>query len=135
MEKTINERIRYFLKYSNITISSLAERLGCNQSTLSNKLGGRYRVDIDTILSLLTLYEQLSADWLLLGRGPMLRLREYSAEPIKFQVNDDGDNISGYGNTVNKDNSRVVEFLERQLEEEKARNREYWNTIQQLIKK
>jgi len=136
MEKTINERIRFFLKNSDITISGLAEKLGCNQSTLSNKLGGRYRVDIDTILSLLKLYDQLSADWLLLGRGPMLRPKEYIIEPFHYnQINDDGDNIAGYGNTIHKEDSRVVALLEQQLEEEKARSREYWNTIQQLIKK
>ncbi len=135
MEKTINERIRYFLKNRGITINNLAEQLGCSQSTLSNKLGGRYRVDIDTIISLLTLYDKLSADWLLLGRGPMFRTQEYNFDPVRYQVNDDGDNISGYGNTVHKDNSRVVELLEKQLEEEKARSREYWETIQQLIKK
>ena len=135
MQNSINERIITFLKANNKTVSKVAEMIGTSQGTLSNKLNGRYRIDIDTLISILTLFPELSPDWLLLGSGSMLRAHEYHNEPINWQFNDDGDNISGYGNTVHKDNSRVVELLEKQLEEEKTRNREYWNTIQQLIKK
>lgn len=135
MEKTINQRLYEFMKLNSISIRTLSGLLNINEKTLGHKLGGRSKLDLETILSLLTCYNNLSADWLLLGSGPMLRTHEYSIEPANWQFNDDGDNISGYGNTIHKDNARVVELLEKQLEEEKARSREYWNTIQQLIKK
>lgn len=135
MEKTINQRLHEFMKSNSISIRTLSNLLNINEKTLGHKISGRSRLDLDTILSLLTYYGDLSADWLLLGMGPMLRAHEYHSEPINWQFNDDGDNISGYGNTVHKDNSRVVELLEKQLEEEKTRSKEYWNTIQQLIKK
>ena len=135
MEKTVNERIIEFLKANTVTIRALANLLNVNEKTLAHRLSGRSKLDLETVMQILSEYNDLSADWLLLGRGSMLRTQEYRIEPIRYQVNDDGDNISGYGNTVNKDNSRVVELLERQLEEEKARSREYWNTIQQLIKR
>lgn len=135
MERTINERINTYLKDKRLTIRSLSQSLNIKESTLGNKLSGRFRIDTDTVVAILKAYPELSADWLLLGSGPMLRAHEYYNEPVSLQFNDDGDNISGYGNTVNKNNTRVVELLEKQLEEEKARNREYWNTIQQLIKK
>lgn len=132
MEDTVNKRIIQFLKTNNITISKAAEILGSTQSTLSNKLNGRYRVDTDTIVLLLTIYEDLSPDWLLLGRGPMLRPSQ-----ISNNVNGDigGDNIQGSRVSVRKNDSQMVDTLQRQLEEEKQRNREYWNTIQTLINK
>lgn len=132
MKDAVNKRIIQFLKTNNITISKAAEILGSTQSTLSNKLNGRYRVDIDTIVLLLTIYEDLSPDWLLLGRGPMLRPSQ-----ISNNVNGDigGDNIQGSRVSVRKNDSQMVDTLQRQLEEEKQRNREYWNTIQTLINK
>jgi len=135
MENTVNERIIEFLKTNSVTIRALANLLNVNEKTLAHRLSGRSKLDLETVMQILSEYNDLSADWLLLGRGSMLRTQEYNIDPVRYQVNDDGDNISGYGNTVHKDSTRVVELLEKQLEEEKNRSREYWNTIQQFINK
>ena len=136
MKQDVTQRIKQYLKTNRYTIRAVSQKLNVNEGTLTNKLNGTRTIDLEIVCSLLKLFPDLSAEWLLLGYGPMLRTKEYIMEPIHYnQVNDDGDNIAGYGNTVNKDNSRVVALLEQQLEEEKARSREYWNTIQQLIKK
>lgn len=132
MENAVNKRIMQFLKANNITISKAAEVLGSSQSTLSNKLNGRYRVDTDTIVLLLTVYDDLSPDWLLLGHGPMLR-RPQIFNNVSGDVG--GDNIQGNSVSVRKGDSQIVDVLQRQLEEEKQRNREYWNIIQTLINK
>lgn len=132
MESTINERIILFLKNRRITIRALAELLDVKESTLGNKLSGRFRIDTDTIVSLLTIYEELSPDWLLLGRGPMLRNPQVSNN-VNGDIN--GDNIQGERVSVRKGDSHLVELLQKQLDEEKQRSKEYWNTIQKLINK
>lgn len=135
MQNSINERITAFLKANNTTISKVAEMIGTSQGTLSNKLNGRYRIDVDTLTSLLTLFPELSADYILLGQGPMMRTRDYHNETMNWQINENGDNFAGFGNTINRDGVRIIELLEKQLEEEKTRSKEYWNTIQKLINK
>lgn len=111
MEETINERIMLFLKTNNITISRAAELFGCSQSALSNKLGGRYRVDLDMVVTLLTMFNELSPDWLLLGEGPMLR------KPQINQNNVSGDNIQGDNAVINKGD--CVKFIEMLQEKDR----------------
>ena len=107
MEETINERIMLFLKTNNITISRAAELFGCSQSALSNKLGGRYRVDLDMVVTLLTMFNELSPDWLLLGQGPMMRKAQMN------QNNVSGDNIQGDNAVINKgDCSKFIDMLQ-----------------------
>ncbi|MBO4499738.1 MAG: hypothetical protein J5732_05740 [Bacteroidaceae bacterium] len=80
----------------------------------------------------MTIYEELSPDWLLLGRGPMLRNPQVSNN-VNGDIN--GDNIQGERVSVRKGDSHLVELLQKQLDEEKQRSKEYWNTIQKLINK
>ena len=71
MENSVNQRVVIFAKSHNITIKALAASLNINEKTLGHKLSGHSKVDIDTILALLSTFEDLSAEWLLRGIGTM----------------------------------------------------------------
>lgn len=114
MQNTIGERILMFLKSSHVTIRELSEIIGANEHTLSNKFRGSIKVDLETLCSILEHYEQLSPDWVLFGRGPMLRGEQQE--------------------TSNKSDADMVKLLQNLLEEEKDRSNKYWETIQKLIK-
>lgn len=94
MESAVCNRIKQFLKENRYTVRTLAGMLNVNEGTLSNKLNGTRGIDIETVCALLKLFPQLSADWLLLGRGSMIRQYEMGAHFT--QVNDEGDNIQKY---------------------------------------
>lgn len=130
MEGAINERLWEFMKRNSITIRSLSELLDINEKTLGHKISGRSNMDIGTLLDILSLYSDLSPDWLLLGRGPMLR-----SEAGVSQNNVNGDNIQGDHVSVRKASQQVIRHLQQQLEEEKERSKDYWNTIQKLLDK
>ena len=116
MQSTIGERILMFLKSSHVTIRELAEIIGANEHTLSNKFRGSIKVDLETLCSILEHFEQLSPDWVLLGRGSMLRGEEQQV-------------------TGNKSDADMVKLLQKLLDEEKERSGKYWETIQKLINK
>ena len=114
MQNAVGERIIVYLKSSHITIRELASAIGANEHTLSNKFRGSIKVDTETLCDILKQCRELSPDWVLLGEGPMLRGVEAPAAT---------------------ENPQIVDMLQKQLEEEKQRNKEYWTMIQQLIKK
>lgn len=79
MENIIVQRVIEFLNKKKISKKDLAEILGVPNSTLTSKLNGARGLDIDTLLAIVTHFEDLSAEWLLRGKGEMLHL------PFKFK--------------------------------------------------
>lgn len=138
MENDVVQRIRVYIKNNRYTVRALSDVLNINEGTLSAKLKGVRSMDVDTLCKLMSYFSDLSAEWLLRGEGAMTRAYGYdfgTSTSALRQVSEGGDNVNGFGHTITKTNDRLVELLEKQLEEEKSRSREYWNTIQQLIKK
>ena len=118
MESAVSNRIKQFLKENRYTVRTLASMLNVNEGTLANKLNGARGIDVETICSLLELFPQLSADWLLLGRGSMKRQYEMGAHIM--QVNDEGDNIQKYQVTGSGDCYQFIDMLkekDRQIAE------------------
>ena len=93
MENIIVQRVIEFLNKKKISKKDLAEILGVPNSTLTSKLNGARGLDIDTLLAIVTHFEDLSAEWLLRGKGEMLHL------PFKFK--------SIAENTLERKSSRV----------------------------
>ena len=114
MESAVSNRIKQFLKDNRYTVRTLASMLNVNEGTLANKLNGARGIDVETVCSLLELFPQLSADWLLLGRGSMMR--QYEMGTHIMQVNDEGDNqVNG-----NSDCHQFIDMLkekDRQIAE------------------
>ncbi len=75
-KKTVNDRVIIALKYlmklrPDLTKTMLSELLDITNSTLSHILGSRMNASVD-LLTALCLRFQVSADWLLTGRGNMI---------------------------------------------------------------
>lgn len=75
-KKQVNDRvviaINYILKFrADLTKSMLSELLGLTPTSLSHILSSRMNVGVD-VMSALCLRFQISADWLLTGRGNMV---------------------------------------------------------------
>lgn len=71
MESTVIERIKIVTKSKRFTKKELASKLGTSESLLGQKLNGSCRMDLATIIGLLELFNDIDANWLLLGRGTM----------------------------------------------------------------
>ena len=71
MESAVVERVNIVAKSKRFTKKELASKLGTSESLLGQKLNGSCRMDLATIIGLLELFNDIDANWLLLGRGAM----------------------------------------------------------------
>lgn len=64
-------RIKYLQKSRRITNEMLAKESGLSVWSVCKQLHGVYKLNIDVVFALLRLCPDVSADWLLLGRGDL----------------------------------------------------------------
>lgn len=66
------DRIKAVLKYSNMTETQFAKRLGVTQSSLNRVMRGATEINYRLINAILTEFKEVSAEWLMRGNGVML---------------------------------------------------------------
>ena len=71
MESTVVERINTVLKAKRVAKRELASKLGASETLLGKKLIGSCRMDLGTVVGFLKTFNDIDANWLLLGRGSM----------------------------------------------------------------
>lgn len=79
---TIQDRLKQVFDALGITIYQISKELGENPSKFYNILNGRAKPSYDTIMSLLTCYPQISADYLIRGTLPVLNTPETNVRHI-----------------------------------------------------
>ena len=73
-------RIKEVIALSGLSDRAFAIKCGIKQNTLSRQLGGVSEVSASTINTILDNYQEISAEWLLRGKGSML-LQKEETEP------------------------------------------------------
>ena len=77
---TINGRIREIILSAGITDSAFAKRIGVRQSVIASMFQRGTEPSAKVLTSILLTYEDISAEWLLRGKGQML-LSEVTPDP------------------------------------------------------
>ncbi len=83
----MKERLNKILEEYNLNSSRLAEKMGIQRSGISHIMAGRNKPSYDFIVSLLTLFPEIDANWLLTGEGAMFKednaaIKEESSSPF-----------------------------------------------------
>lgn len=78
----INDRISLVIDYLGISASQLAAKLSVQRSGISHILSGRNRPGVDFIIKLMHSFPQINSDWLLTGKGEMIKPHS----PDKVQI-------------------------------------------------
>lgn len=73
MEESIIQRIKSYLSVVGISNRYLAVQLGMSEKTLNNKLNGTRGLDTDTLQKIALQFEELNTNWLITGKGDMLK--------------------------------------------------------------
>lgn len=73
---TINARIRELIQFSGITDNAFAKKIGITQSVIASMFQRGTEPSAKVITSILCTYEEVSAEWLLRGKGDMLIQKE-----------------------------------------------------------
>ena len=77
---TINGRIREIILSAGITDSAFAKRIGVTESVIASMFPRGTEPSAKVLTSILLTYEDISAEWLLRGKGQML-LSEVTPDP------------------------------------------------------
>lgn len=84
----MEDRLNTILNHFRLSPSQLAAKIGVQRSGVSHILSGRNRPGLDFIIKLLQAFPQIDPDWLLTGKGSLLRLKPgkelTTAEPISL---------------------------------------------------
>lgn len=78
----ILSHLKEIVAYSGMSIRALALRCGIPQKTLDNQIKGLRGISIETVVSILQAYPEISAEWLLRGNGEMLIKKDDNSEDI-----------------------------------------------------
>lgn len=68
----IVDRLQEILKYSNLSVRAFAIKCGISQTTLDKQIKGLRSISIETVMSVLYAFPEVSAEWLMRGNGEML---------------------------------------------------------------
>lgn len=68
----MKERILLLIKAKNYTAAQFADEIGVQKSGVSHILSGRNNPSLDFVQKILTRFPEISNEWLLFGKGPMM---------------------------------------------------------------
>ena len=72
MEKSVTERFKEIINAKASSITSFASEIGISQSTLSSQFNSKSGIQIPVVTAALKRYSDISAEWLLRGKGEMI---------------------------------------------------------------
>lgn len=67
------ERIKEYIDYKGITIAAFERSIGMSNASFGKSLKNKGAIGSDKIENILSIYDDLSPDWLLTGKGSMLK--------------------------------------------------------------
>jgi len=77
------DRISLLLKTKNLSPSSFADEIQVQRSSVSHVLSGRNKPSLDFVLKILSTYPEVSSEWLMFGKGQMLKQADKKEEIIE----------------------------------------------------
>lgn len=97
MEEAVKQRIREVLYAKDSNPTKLSKECLVNQKTLNNQINSDVQLSASTILLILSIYPDVSAEWLMRGVGDMFLsgdVKNASAPTLKYdaevEIGEDG---------------------------------------------
>lgn len=85
MKELVLQRVKEYIAENKLSKSAFASSINMEQTTVNNQLIGKRGLSIDLILSFLNSYPEISAEWLLRGKGEMyLQSGDVKTEDLQF---------------------------------------------------
>lgn len=82
----MKDRIVKIMERERMGQAQFASAIGIQRAAMSHIISGRNNPSLDVMLKILHRYPQLNPDWLLFGKGEMLRSSDSSVEQVEDQV-------------------------------------------------
>lgn len=114
MESTINGRIREFINYLDITDSAFAKKIGVTQSVIASMFLRGTEPSAKVISSILAVFDDISAEWLLRGKGEMLISANQSKDENTERISRLVDTIATLQGTINEQLKTIQALQEKE---------------------
>lgn len=107
-------RIKELIAHTGLSDRAFAIKCGLRQNTFSRQLNGQNEVSIQTILGILLTYADVSAEWLMRGKGEMFLTSEQPTDKESDRMGKLIDTITFQQDTIKNLQARIKE-LEAEL--------------------
>ena len=101
------QRLKEVLAYSGLTVRAFSIKCGISQPTLDKQIKGLRGISIETIISVLYTFPEISAEWLMRGIGSMLINKEVNSAEVE-RLNKLVDTITTLQDTINAKNEIIT---------------------------
>lgn len=109
------ERIKKIIDEKQLSARAFSQAIGFNYTTLNNYLTGRRStIDSELIMKVLITYDDISAEWLMRGKGEMLLTSEQPTDKESDRMGKLIDTITFQQDTIKNLQARIKE-LEAEL--------------------
>lgn len=95
MENAVLERVKMLLRNESKSVREFANRINVSYTTLNQQIKGDRGISVDVVNAILNSFENISAEWLLRGDGPMYREEKTDGIPSSLVRTDPAKGI-GY---------------------------------------
>lgn len=89
--ENIVERLRLYLTFKDVSVSAAEQKIGISNASLSKPFKNNTTIKTDTLEKFLNTFDDINPEWLLTGKGNMLKSMErltYISEPEeKYGIN------------------------------------------------
>lgn len=86
MEQTIYQRIMLVLEDKQVTVNALSKTIEMAQTTLNTQLKGERALSANVVGKVLEAFPDVSAEWIMRGKGSMYNEDSYRNTPIPMAV-------------------------------------------------
>ena len=86
MEFGIKERIIEIMGHEDLASSKFADTIGIQRSAMSHIMSGRNKPSLDVVQKILERFTYVDSDWLLTGKGEMMRANVGGEPPIPLKT-------------------------------------------------
>lgn len=76
----MKDRIQLLVKALNYSAAQFADEIGVQKSGISHIISGRNNPSLDFIQKILLRFPEVSMDWLMFGKGPVFKDRDFTPE-------------------------------------------------------
>lgn len=117
MKTIVLQRVIKIKDYKKLSVNKFAEQIKMAQTTVNNYFNGSRAVSLELIIAVLSAFEDISAEWLLRGKGTMLRtdksVSSYSIKGTDNSVTISGHNEGDVQTNANSDKEIMLKLLEQ----------------------
>jgi len=78
-------RLQVIFDHYGLSASAFAEKMGVGRSSISHIVSGRNKPSLDFVLHILNNFEEVSFDWLILGKGNFPKNNIQTSPPTLFE--------------------------------------------------